>query len=260
MSLRGHSNPLSGERILENCSKELLYIRKFILRFILNGILLWRNCNSRIDCYKKLREGSFIEKNRLRLWCDGYVHASQATGFKFEIALQEQERQIVLLLVQLERPVAFLERRMSGFNDLSTWQPLCTPAHNYPQRTGVIPGVHLENETWISLRSRTRGIPLSFFLVLFSRRVAWSIAYITNINTHIPIKYYYNPPAVRNIACHRFQLRPMSRHDYSFRYISVLLRDVNRLGSERIKKLMLYEAHFEAINTFTYFKRIIMYF
>jgi len=143
---------------------------------------------------------------------------SQATGFKFETALQERERQIVLLLVQLERPVAFLERRMSGFNDLSTWQPLCTPAHNYPQRTRVIPGVHLENETWISLRSRTRGIPLSFFLVLFSRRVAWSIAYITNINTHIPVKYYHNPSIVnaRNIAYHRVPTPPYVETRSSF--------------------------------------------
>lgn len=154
---------------------------------------------------------------------DEYVSCIPRVGFKFETtALRERERQIVLLLVQLERPVAFLERRMSGFNDLSTWQPLCTPAHNYPQRTRVIPGVHLENETWISLRSRTRGIPLSFFLVLFSRRVPWSIAYPANINTHIPVKYYHNSPC-RERPKYRLssglELRPMSRHDHRFRYI-----------------------------------------
>jgi len=71
---------------------------------------------------------------------------SQAVGFKFESARErerEREREkestsnrIITRGAIRERPVTFLERRMSGFNDLSTWQPLCTAAHNYPQRTG----------------------------------------------------------------------------------------------------------------------------
>lgn len=56
VSLRGHAKPSSSERILENCSPRS-YVRKFTLRFISSGdFILWRNCNSRIDRYKKPRE------------------------------------------------------------------------------------------------------------------------------------------------------------------------------------------------------------
>lgn len=222
------------EETLENCSKELH--KRIYSSIHFKRTLLRQNCNSRINYYRKPREGGkkkiFIEEKK-----DDF-DSSAEKRLRFAIAIRAgrfpgKRRQIrdrdartsnrIITCAIRERPVAFLERRMSGFNDLSTWQPLCTPAHNYPQRTGVIPGVHLENETWISLRLRTRGIPLSFFLVLFSRRVARSIAYLTNINTHIPVNTAIIPAATAAECpkyCLSFELRPTSRHDHRFRYIS----------------------------------------
>jgi len=93
------------------------YVRKFIFRFISSGFYFDRVVIQDLIITRSCKKGGFfIKKNRfdsaknvsfIRGFDADNTYISQVyfqtIGFKFEIALQERERQIVLLLVQLER-------------------------------------------------------------------------------------------------------------------------------------------------------------